>query len=115
VTVECPTCDGDGEIEPQKSGWSTPPGSGEPSADGKRYRLEWHPSSEITKRALFRVITDDRVATLQSVRTIRLQQLGPASDCRLNEEAELEDIPDALLARMRADGFRPADDTGVVA
>ena len=33
MTVTCPTCDGDGELDPDGTGWSTPPGSGEVAAE----------------------------------------------------------------------------------
>lgn len=115
MSVECPTCGGDGEIEPEGAAWSTPPGSGEAASDGESYRLEWHPRSGVTKRALFRVATDDRVSTLVHIRTIYTRQLGPSSNCQTNTDATLEDIPEPLLATMRADGFRPAEAAEVVA
>jgi hypothetical protein len=115
MSVECPTCGGDGEIEPEGRRWSTPPASGEPGGDGETYRLEWHPRPGVTKRALFRVATDDRVSVLQHVRTIRVRQGGGPSDCRLEEDASLEDLPRPLLAAMQDDGYRPADGGEVVA
>jgi hypothetical protein len=115
MSVECPTCGGDGEIEPDGDGWSTPPGSGQAASEGESYRLEWHPRAGVTKRALFRVATDDRVSTLVHIRTIQTRQLGPASTCQTNTDASLDEIPDPLLATMRADGFRPADTAEVVA
>jgi hypothetical protein len=115
MTVECPTCGGDGEIEPEGSGWSTPPGSGEPASGGETYRLEWHPRRGVTKRALFRAATDDRVSVLQHVRTIVVQNGGAASDATLDPDATLDDVPAALLAAMRDDGFRPAESAEVVA
>jgi hypothetical protein len=114
MSVECPTCGGDGEIEPDGTGWSTPPGSGELANGGETYRVEWHPRRGVTKRALFRVATDDRVSILQHVRTIHTRQRGGASACQLDAEATTDDVPDALLARMRADGYRPADAGEVV-
>jgi hypothetical protein len=115
TTVECPTCGGEGEIEPDGTGWSTPPGSGEAASDGETYRLEWHPRRGVTKRALFRVVTDDRVSVLQHVRTIHTRRGGAASGCHLNPDAELADVPRPLLATMKADGYRPADSAEVVA
>jgi len=115
MTVTCPTCGGDGEIEPHGTGWSTPPGSGEPGSSGETYRLEWHPRHGVTKRALFRVVTDDRVSVLQHVRTIHVRQSGAASDATLDADATLDDVPRPLLAAMRDDGYRPAEAAEVVA
>jgi hypothetical protein len=115
MTVECPTCGGDGEIAAEAAGWSTPPGSGEAAADGETYRLEWHPRSGVTKRALFRVATDDRVSILQHVRTIHVRQSGGESDATLDPDATLDDVPRPLLAAMRDDGYRPAEGGEVVA
>jgi hypothetical protein len=115
MTVECPTCGGDGEIAAEAAGWSTPPGSGEAAADGETYRLEWHPRAGVTKRALFRVATDDRVSILQHVRTIHVRQGGGESGCQLDPDATLDDVPRPLLAAMRDDGYRPAEEAGVVA
>ncbi|MFB6068627.1 MAG: hypothetical protein ABEJ90_01710, partial [Halobacterium sp.] len=109
LSVECPACDGSGEIDAAEASWSTPPGEGGPSADGENYRVQWHPSSGVVKRALFRVATDDRVATLQHVRTILLRQRGGESTCVVDSESTLDDVPDALLTQMRADGYRPAE------
>ena len=114
MSVECPTCGGDGEIEPQGTGWSTPPGSGELANGGETYRLEWHPRSGVTKRALFRVATDDRVSILQHVRTIHVRQGGGESDCHLDADATLDDVPAAMLAAMRDDGYRPAEGEAVM-
>jgi len=86
-----------------------PPGSGGPTGDGRRYRLEWHPSADVVRKALFRVATADRVATLQHVRTIRVAQTGPSGG-DLHPDASLDAVPSALLARMRADGFEPAEE-----
>ena len=115
MTVQCPTCGGDGEIEPEGAGWSTPPGSGELGSDGETYRLEWHPRRGVTKRALFRVATDDRVSVLQHIRTIHVRQRGGESDCQLDADATLDDVPTPLLATMRDEGYRPAETAEVVA
>ena len=112
--VECPTCGGDGKIEPDGTAWSTPPGSGEPASNGETYRVEWHPRPSVTKRALFRVATDDRVAIIQHVRTIYVRQAGAASRCELDESATLDDVPATLRAKMQADGYRPANSGEVV-
>jgi hypothetical protein len=88
--------------------WSTPPGEGELSADGERYRLTWFPSSSTTKKALFRVATDDGVAVLQHVRTIHVRQRG-VTGSEIDTGAVLADIPRPLVAAMRDDGVRPAD------
>ncbi|MFB6201899.1 MAG: hypothetical protein ABEI98_07795 [Halorhabdus sp.] len=90
-----------------REGWSTPPGRGQLTPDGDRYRLTWHPSSTTRKVALFRVVTDDRVAVLQHVRTVRVQQRGD-SFASTDPDAEIEDIPWPLLAAMEADGVTPA-------
>jgi hypothetical protein len=115
MSVKCPTCGGDGELEPAGRGWATPPGSGEPGADGETYRLEWHPRGGVTKRALFRVVTDDRVSILQHIRTVHVRQRGGESDCQLDATATVDEIPPALRAAMQADGYRPAESGEVVA
>jgi hypothetical protein len=112
VTLECPTCGGDGQLDAgatDSTEWSTPPGVGGSTGDGRRYRLEWHPSADVVRKALFRVATADRVATLQHVRTIRVAQTGPSGG-DLHPDASLDAVPSALLARMRADGFEPAEE-----
>ncbi|MFC6987513.1 hypothetical protein ACFQJD_00215 [Haloplanus sp. GCM10025708] len=114
MSVECPACDGSGEIDAGEASWSTPPAQGGPSTDGENYRVQWHPSSGTVKRALFRVATADRVATLLHVRTILVRQRGGESTCIVDPEATLDDVPDALLTQMRADGYRPAERTVVV-
>jgi hypothetical protein len=88
--------------------WRTPPAEGELSDDGERYRLTWWPTASTTMKALFRVATDDGVAVLQHVRTIRVQQRGETGG-EIDADATLEDIPAGLVAAMRADALRPAD------
>ena len=87
--------------------WRCPPGRGEVSDDGERYRVTWHPSSSVTKTALFRVTTDDRVCILQHVRTLHTSQRRP-SGATLDADVGLDDVPDVFLAAMEADGFQPA-------
>lgn len=99
------TPDGGGD-ELEGVGWSCPPGEGEVSADGERYRITWHPSSDETKIALFRVCTDDRRCVLQHVRTL-YSSLRHGSSCDLDDEADLTDVPAPFLAAMREDGFEP--------
>lgn len=89
--------------------WSTPPAKGELTEDGQRYRLTWFPSSSIRKVALFRIVTDDRVALLQHVRTIRVQQRGRTGG-DTDPDAGLEEIPAKLLAIVRDDGVEPAEE-----
>jgi len=88
--------------------WRTPPAEGSLSADGERYRLRWWPTEGVTKSALFRVITDDRIAILQHVRTVILRQKG-STETQLEPEASLKDIPNPLLAMMRGSGVEPAN------
>ena len=80
--------------------WSTPPAKGELTEDGQRYRLTWFPSSSTRKVALFRIVTDDRVALLQHVRTIRVRQRGE-SGADTDPDASLDEIPAKLLAIVR--------------
>lgn len=89
-----------------KNSWRTPPGKGTLTDDGERYRLTWWPSSQTTKKALFRVSTDDGVALLRHIRTIRSQQRGQ-SYCDTDPDATLEDIPTVLRHEMRSRGYRP--------
>jgi len=86
--------------------WRCPPGRGEVTSDGERYRVTWHPSSDVTKTALFRVTTDDRVCVLQHIRTIFVRQHG-ATRCEIDDDATLDDVPEPYLQRMHDDGFQP--------
>jgi hypothetical protein len=87
--------------------WRCPPGRGEVSDDGRRYRITWHPSSDVTKTALFRVSTDDRVCILQHVRTLRTSQRA-ASGAAIDDDVGLDDVPAPFLAAMERDGYQPA-------
>ncbi|MFC6875424.1 hypothetical protein [Halobellus marinus] len=86
--------------------WRCPPGSGEVSDDGERYRIRWHPSSDETKIAMFRVATDDRRCVLQHIRTL-YSSLRHGSSCELDDDVGLNDVPGPFLAAMRDDGFHP--------
>lgn len=92
--------------------WSVPPGDGQ-FVDGEvpRYRLTWHPGRGRTNIAMFRVVTDDGVATLQHIRRLVTQQRGE-SRCVLDTEAKLEDVPKPLLDVARAHGLIPAEEGG---
>jgi len=87
--------------------WRCPPGHGEVSDDGCRYRITWEPSHSTTKTALFRVSTDDRVCVLQHIRTVTTSQ-RQASAATIDDTAALDDVPDVFLAAMERDGFQPA-------
>jgi hypothetical protein len=87
--------------------WRCPPGHGERSADGQRYRVTWHPSSNVAKTALFRISTTDDVAVLQHIRTVTTSQRR-ASAATIDDTAALDDVPDVFLAKMQRDGFQPA-------
>lgn len=96
--------------EPQRAGetWKTPPAEGHFSADGERYRLRWYPAKGTTKTALFRVCTDDYVATLQHIRTITLRQRGETAG-EIDADVRLEDVPSGFLGIMRDQGLTPAN------
>lgn len=83
-----------------------------PPAEARRrtdsYRLEWHPSSEVVKRALFRV--DGGEAVLQHVRTVRVAQGDTSSS--VDDGAALTDVPTPLLVLMRGHGVDPVDGGG---
>lgn len=89
--------------------WTVPPASGElATGDSTRYRVTWHPAPRRVHIALFHVVTDDNVAILQHIR--RIDTAGSdAADASLSEDVELSDVPAALLALVRADGFEPAE------
>jgi hypothetical protein len=91
-------------------GFDVPPGAGSVTADGQRYRVTWHPASGTTKTALFRVVTDDRVAVLQHVRTVVLSQRGDTT-ATVDADARLDDVPRPLRQLMHADGFEPREVT----
>jgi hypothetical protein len=89
------------------STWRCPPGRGEVTPDGERYRITWHPSSSTTATALFRVSTDDRVCVLLHVRRVHVRQRGETR-CVVDDSAGLDDVPAPFLAAMERDGFQPA-------
>jgi len=105
MSTTCPTCRGDGELTDSAASWTGSRSSGGVSDDGERYRIDWR-SSHVVKRALFRVTTDDRVCVLQHIRTIFVRQRG-ATRCEIDDCADLNDVPEPYLARMRDDGFQP--------
>lgn len=107
MSTQCPACGGDGVIDVETSGWSAGDGSGGVTDDGSRYRIAWRAWPKL-KKALFRVTTDDRVAVLQHVREIQIQQRGE-SYCEVLEDVSLDEIPDKFLEEMRRDGFEPAN------
>lgn len=86
--------------------WTTPPAEGEVYANGDRYRLTWYPGQGVTKKAVFRVLTDDRRAALEAIVTVRVQQRGESRAHR-DEDVELTDIPQPLLSIMRQRGVEP--------
>jgi len=105
MSTTCPTCGGDGELTDSTASWTGSRSSGGVSDAGERYRIEWR-SSHVVKRALFRVSTDDRVCVLQHIRTIFVRQHG-ATRCEIDDGADLDDVPETYLERMRDDGFQP--------
>jgi len=86
---------------------SCPPGDVTVSDDGRRVRAVWHPSQGVTRTALFRVATDDRVAILEHVREVRVRQLDETTS-DLDDAATLGDVPRVRLAALRDLGFTPA-------
>ncbi|WP_435130292.1 hypothetical protein [Halobaculum sp. D14] len=88
--------------------WRVPPATGK-HRDGSpsTYTLTWHPTRSHTKKALFRIDTDDGVATLQHIREIVTQQRGESTH-DLITDPELTDIPPQLLAILKDEGFTPA-------
>ncbi|POG57246.1 hypothetical protein [Haloferax marisrubri] len=90
--------------------FDVPRGRGGPTADGHRYQLVWH-TDGVVNRALFRVVTDDRVCALQHVRRVRVSQQVSERIGELNDDATLDDVPSGLLALMEAQGFTPVEET----
>jgi hypothetical protein len=86
-----------------------PPGDVTVTDDGRRVRAVWHPSQGVTRTALFRVATDEGVAVLDHVRTVRVRQLGETGS-DLDADATLADVPRVRLATMRDLGFTPAEE-----
>lgn len=76
------------------------------SERGTSYRASWKANRETRKRALFWVVTDDGVATLQHIRTIVTRQRGQ-SYCLIDTEARLCDLPCFVRDRLRQDGLTP--------
>ena len=105
MSTTCPTCGGDGELTDSTASWTGARSSGGVSDDGERYRIEWR-SSHGVKRALFPGRTDDRVCVPQHIRTIFVRQHG-ATRCEIDDGADLDDVPETYLERMRDDGFQP--------
>jgi hypothetical protein len=102
----CPT--DDLQLGPK---FDVPPGHGGPSSDGHRYRVVWF-TDGIVNRALFRIVTDDRVCVLQHVRRVRVSQRVSDRLSELDDTATLDAVPDGLLALMQAQGYTPAEEVG---
>lgn len=83
-----------------------------PGGGQKIHRLEWNPTSRTSRRALFRLFDAD-TAVLQHVRGVTLRQRGQTTSF-LDPDATLNQIPDRLLASLRAKGYslqqKPIDD-----
>ena len=86
--------------------WRCPPGRGEISDDGHRYRVTWEPSHSTTKTALFRVSTDDRVCVLQHIRTVTTSQRRPSA-ATIDDTAALDDVPEVDPDPKLANVMRP--------
>ncbi len=67
-------------------------------------RLTWWPSTNTTKIALFRTVTDDGVTVLQHVREIVSSQRGGTS-AHIDDEPDLDDVPAALRRLVETDGL----------
>lgn len=82
----------------------------EVSDDGERVILKWWPSrydGRVRARALFRVLTDDRMAVLTSLGCWPVSQRPVAVPdwCE-----SLDHIPDGLLLAMRGAGYTPTEE-----
>lgn len=76
---------------------------------GDRIRLDWDHSRSVRARALFRVVTDDRVAVLIALDTWAVSQRPVA----VPEWCEsLDHIPEGLLLAIRGAGYTPAEEQG---
>jgi hypothetical protein len=82
--------------------YRVPPAEWEPTSTGGR--LTWHPTRDTTKVALFRIVTDDGVATLQHIREIVTSQRHD-SYATVDDEAELADVPRALRHVVEGNGL----------
>jgi hypothetical protein len=83
---------------------NVPPGSVTREEYG--WSIRWYPTSDTSKVALLRVITDDGVLELEHIRTIR-------TSCRhsshsTDTDADPCEVPDVYLAYLRDRGYAPA-------
>lgn len=82
-----------------------PPAKWERTSTGGR--LSWWPARNTTKVALFRTVTDDGVTVLQHIREIVSSQRGE-TDCWIDDDPGLDDVPAPLLRLVEADGLTVA-------
>jgi hypothetical protein len=85
--------------------WRCPAGRGELSDDGQRYRITWH-QGNATKIALFRIVTADKVCVLQHIRSL-YSSVRHGASCEVDDDVELEEIPQPFLAQMEREGYQP--------
>lgn len=72
------------------------------ASDTESRSYSWRPNRNLRKTALFQLY--NRSALLQHVRAVTIQQRG-ASDAEIDTGATLEDVPDWVLAELRADSY----------
>jgi len=70
-------------------------------------RLTWWPSTNRTKIALLRTVTDDGVTVLQHIRVVTSSQRDGVN-CWIDDEPDLEDVPGPLRRLVESDGLKLA-------
>jgi len=84
--------------------WAVPPTATERRP--QTYRLSWWPVATVRRRALFRLVTgDDRAELEEIVTTVAIDE--ETTQTHRATDVDVDEIPDALLALLEADGVQP--------